>query len=227
MRRLRLGIEFALLFFGIPWAYRAGWVGLQINGQWEPLHVFALLWLMTIGSVAWLLLSRRFDRRNLWRASALPQHLPRILALFLPGAVLILLGVVMLNPTWLFGFVENEPAVWAVIMFAYPVFSVYPQSLIYRAFLFERYAELLTTPRARIVGSAVAFGYMHIIFNNAIAPTMTLLGGLLFAYTYERSRSLLTSAVEHALYGCWIFTTGWGLHFLHRVPEPWRETAGL
>jgi hypothetical protein len=37
---------------------------------------------------------------------------------------------------------------------------------------------------------------------------MTLLGGTLFAFTYHRTRSLLACSVEHALYGCFVFTIG-------------------
>jgi membrane protease YdiL (CAAX protease family) len=44
---------------------------------------------------------------------------------------------------------------------------------------------------------------------------MTLVGGLLFAHTYWKTRSLLVSAIEHALYGCLLYTIGLGRFFYH------------
>ena len=37
---------------------------------------------------------------------------------------------------------------------------------------------------------------------------LTLLGGWLFARTNLRTRSLLATTVEHAAYGCLLFTVG-------------------
>ena len=42
-----------------------------------------------------------------------------------------------------------------------------------------------------------------------------MLGGWLFARRYQRTRSLLTVSVEHALYGVLIFTIGLGDLFYH------------
>jgi uncharacterized protein len=61
--------------------------------------------------------------------------------------------------------------------------------------------------------SAVAFSFAHIIFRNPIAVGFTLIGGVLFAWRYAVTGSLLTSSFEHALYGCWMFTIGLGEYF--------------
>ncbi len=42
-----------------------------------------------------------------------------------------------------------------------------------------------------------------------------LLGGVLFAKTYEETGSLIISGIEHALYGGFIFTIGLGKHFYY------------
>ncbi|MEU4707697.1 hypothetical protein AB0G00_14815 [Nocardia salmonicida] len=39
--------------------------------------------------------------------------------------------------------------------------------------------------------------------------------GVLFATRYQRTRSLLTTSVEHALYGILMFTIGLGDFFYH------------
>jgi membrane protease YdiL (CAAX protease family) len=64
-----------------------------------------------------------------------------------------------------------------------------------------------------VAASAFAFGYAHIIFLNWIAVAMTTFGGFLFARDYTRHRSLSLVCLEHALYGCLIFTVGLGRFF--------------
>jgi membrane protease YdiL (CAAX protease family) len=64
-----------------------------------------------------------------------------------------------------------------------------------------------------ILASAVAFAFVHIIFRNPIAVSFTLVGGLLFAWRYQQTDSLFTSSLEHALYGCLMFTIGLGDYF--------------
>jgi len=99
------------------------------------------------------------------------------------------------------------------VMVLYPVLSVYPQAIIYRAFFFARYRPLFPNTALLIAMSAVAFSFAHIIFRNPIALTFTLVGGALFAWRYAETGSLFSSSVEHALYGCWMFTIGLGQYF--------------
>jgi membrane protease YdiL (CAAX protease family) len=97
----------------------------------------------------------------------------------------------------------------------YPILSVYPQGIVYRAFIFERYRELFGPSWAIVLASAVAFAYVHIVFRNPLAIGLTFLGGVLFAYRYLQTGSLFVSSFEHALYGCAIFTIGLGRSFYH------------
>jgi membrane protease YdiL (CAAX protease family) len=46
---------------------------------------------------------------------------------------------------------------------------------------------------------------------------LTTVGGLLFAYTYQRYRSTLLVAAEHALYGDFVFSVGIGGMFVNGV----------
>lgn len=59
------------------------------------------------------------------------------------------------------------------------------------------------------------FTDMHIIFENPLAVILTLLGGVVFARTYEETGSLITSGIEHALYEGFIFTIGLGKYFYY------------
>jgi membrane protease YdiL (CAAX protease family) len=100
-------------------------------------------------------------------------------------------------------------------MALYPVLSVYPQGVLYRAFFLQRYVVLFPNKWALVLASAAAFGLLHIIFRNWLSVALTFGGGILFALRYMETGSLLTSSVEHALYGCWLFTVGLGEYFYH------------
>lgn len=171
------------------------------------------LLLVTAGCLVVLLRDPSFDRRQLWNAHALRAHARRVVSAFVLGAIGIAMFTAFLSPDQLFALVRRSPALWLAIMVLYPLFSVYPQELIYRTFLFHRYRDVFNRAWMRIAASALAFGYMHIVFRNPIAVALTLIGGAVFALTYERSRSTLLVSLEHALYGCFIFTIGLGVYF--------------
>ncbi len=92
----------------------------------------------------------------------------------------------------------------------YPLLSVYPQNVVYRAFVFHRYRGLFADEAVVIWASAAAFAWAHVIFHNPMALLLTFAGGLIFAQTYRRHRSLLLVSIEHALYGLLVFTIGLG-----------------
>jgi membrane protease YdiL (CAAX protease family) len=206
MTRLALMLEFVLLFVALPVAYR-----------YSPVRVPALPLLWMVAGYAWwqLLRDPHFDRGRLWNAGALAGRLWTIFGLFAVVALALWLGVRWLAPHLEWSFVRRHPAFWAVVIVAYPVLSVYPQGLFYRAFFFERYAVLFPGKWGMIVASAAAFAFLHIIFRNSLAVALTFAGGILFAARYSETGSLATSSFEHALYGCWLFTVGLGQYFYH------------
>ena len=66
-----------------------------------------------------------------------------------------------------------------------------------------------------IFASALAFGFVHIIFRNWLAVGLCVLGGALFAFTYHSSQSFLLACLEHAVFGNFLFTIGLGKFFYH------------
>jgi membrane protease YdiL (CAAX protease family) len=206
MARVALIAEFGIIFAGLPLAYR-----------FSPLRVpvLPLLWAVTLYAGILLLRDSQFDRARLWNAGAIPTQFAAILAIFAVSAALMWLGVHLFAPQLEWNFVRRSPGFWAVVMVLYPVLSVYPQGLVYRAFFFERYAALFPGKWTMIVASAAFFALMHIIFRNWIAVALTFAGGLLFAWRYAVTGSLAASSLEHALYGCWLFTVGLGQYFYH------------
>jgi membrane protease YdiL (CAAX protease family) len=138
-----------------------------------------------------------------------------VLAIFAVMAAAVAIAVWQWRPQILFSFVREHPYFWALVMVAYPVLSVYPQGIIYRAFIFERYRPLFPSVGVMILASAAAFAFSHIIFRSPWSVVLTFVAGLLFAWRYEATGSLLVSSLEHALYGCWMFTVGLGALFYH------------
>ena len=92
----------------------------------------------------------------------------------------------------------------------YSLFSVYPQELIYRTFFYERYEALVKNEDLFIFINAILFSLAHLFFKSGIVLLITFIGGLLFAYTYFKTKSTLLVTIEHAIYGSWLFTVGMG-----------------
>lgn len=211
MTKLGLGLEFAVLFVLLPVIYRL------LPWRIPPLPV---LWLVMLYCLLMLHADPTFSAGRLWNAAGFAQ-IGSVLAIFCVAGIGILLGVRWLAPDLLFSLPRTRPALWALVMVLYPVLSVYPQSVVYRAFLMHRYTGLVAeagfhgraAEAALIVLSALAFGWMHMVFRNPLAVGMTLAGGLLFAWRYAETGSLAISSLEHALYGCLLFTAGLGRYF--------------
>lgn len=203
--RRRRAAELALVFGGAPLLLAAGV---------ERIH--PILVAVAVAGLAAIVLLRdpAFDRRSLWRASAVRGQLRPLLIGFAATAAVLAAAVAVADADKLFWLPRHRSTLWAVVMVAYPLLSVYPQELIYRAFFFHRYRALFGDGRGMILASAVAFSFMHLLFRNWIAIVLTLAGGLLFARRYRASLSLLVTSLEHSLYGQWIFTIGLGEYFL-------------
>jgi membrane protease YdiL (CAAX protease family) len=114
------------------------------------------------------------------------------------------------NAMWI---LRHNYARWAVIMITYPVLSVVPQEIIYRAFFFHRYGSLFKEKRISVLTNATLFAFGHILFRNWVAIIGSFVASLLWATTYLESRSLPIVTIEHALYGDLVFTLGIGNYF--------------
>ena len=165
-----------------------------------------------------LLADPAFPRRQLWDARGARRGLAG-LALRTVGVCtgVFLVALIQRGPQGLFLFPRARPAVWLLVLVLYPLFSAYPQELMFRTFFFHRYGALFRRPSSLIAVNAVLFGWAHVIVHNLTAVLLTALGGLLFAYTYHRSRSTLLVAAEHALYGDFVFSVGIGGMFVNGV----------
>ena len=196
--RFLLLVELFVLFIAVP----------ALVSLWSSPQILPLLWTFALFCFIFIYKDPKFDRKNLWRSSVVKQHIVWIvIKFFILGGILHLL-VYLLAPEYLFSLIKTKPLIWILVIFLYPLLSVYPQEIIYRTYFFHRYERLFPNKWLFFTINALLFGYMHIIFHNWVAVILTIVGGFLFAYTYHRSRSTLLVSLEHALFGCLVFTIG-------------------
>ncbi len=201
--RFYLAAEFVLLFVGLP---------LLLFTQRHALDgmVVPVLLLLAAGCSLLLWHDRAFDRSRLWNRTRFTRRVARAFAVFVPGAATVVVALAFFRPDLLLTFPQAYPKVWIALMITYPIMSVYPQEVIFRAFLFHRYDALFPKAWSKIMVSGFAFGLAHIVFANWVAPFMTAASGFWFARTYNRTGSTLLATVEHGIWGCFAFTIGLG-----------------
>jgi membrane protease YdiL (CAAX protease family) len=205
-RRIYLGAEYAALFFGGATLYNARWRGTTpIPG----------LLALAIAAFGYLRRSDDFDRAALWRPAALPAQARSMAGLSASSGVALTAAVALLRRENLFDLPRRNPHIWLAVLALYPVLSVYPQELIFRSFLFHRYAPVFGDGPWLVAASAAAFGYVHIAFGSWISVALSGVGGGIFAARYLRTQSLFTASVEHSIYGILVFTVGLGEYFYH------------
>src|SRR5665213_3181895 len=197
-------LEFAGLFFVMP--SLLAWAG-------PGIQALAVLWVVSIPCFFFLRRDPNFDRRALWGAGPFPKGWTSVAIPFCGAAAALGFAVWRWAPQRLFDLAAQNTILWALLLCLYAVLSVYPQGLVYRTFFERRYAALFGNSWTMLLAGGLAFACMNVVFRNVWAMSLSLPGGLLFFARYRETRSLLVSSVEHALYGCWIFTVGLGVFF--------------
>lgn len=140
----------------------------------------------------------------------------RALLLFSLFVAVVTVGLTLwLVPTRLFALPRHAPELWQRILIYYPILSVLPQGIIYRALFFERYRVLFPGNTAAIAAHAVAFGLAHLFFLNWVAVALTFAGGLAFGWAYLERQSFWFANLLHMIAGWAIFTAGLGTYFYH------------
>jgi hypothetical protein len=152
------------------------------------------------------------SRAALWDLRPVKKCAGRIVARFVVGALAMTAATSALVPQGFMVLPRHNPLLWLLICVLYPLLSVYPQEVIYRFLFFEHSAHVLPGVKAPwlLALNVALFGFAHIVFGNVWAPVLSAAGGLLFASTYLKSRSVMCAAFEHALWGILIFTIGLG-----------------
>lgn len=146
-------------------------------------------------------ISEHLNWKVFWKRTLL-----KLLALM----VLSIIYVSIFDKENLFEVVLNKPKLWMIILLVYTLLSVYPQELIYRTFFFYRYQNLFSNKALIVFVNAILFSLGHLFFRNTLVLAITFLGGMIFALTFQKTQSTLLVSIEHAIYGCWLFTVGMG-----------------
>jgi hypothetical protein len=206
--RLLLWLELAGFFVLIPI--------LLATSTIAPGMLFGSLWLLSGYAIVQFYRQGPINWRQLWHGTGWArQEQKHALWLFLALCLPMTLFTYLMVPDRFLSFPLQKPALWALIMVFYPLLSVVPQELLYRSFFFARYRAILPGFWLMVGSSAGLFAYSHIIFKNWVAPLFCLIGGLIFAAHYHQHRSLKWAVIEHAAYGCFVFTVGLGWFFYH------------
>ena len=206
-QRLWRGTEFLLLFGLAP----AGLWVLKLVGR--PVPVFVLLAATGVLALLYLLFAAPGQlRAGLARPCGRPELLRLGLQIAVAGALLALF-VRAWRPDWFLDLPLRRPSRWLLFLGLYPLLSVIPQELLFRAFLFHRYGALLRSPTACVLASSAAFGLAHAFYGSWLVVGLSTLGGIAFAWTFVRTGSLSLVVLEHSLYGILLFTLGLGRLF--------------
>jgi hypothetical protein len=231
LRRVRLWTEFVLLYGIVPvvvavllqpvraqtFLARFGIRADLDTGLPGGLFVFPVLLASFVVLTVVLRMDPTFENRRLWNRDGFKRDLKRILVVFALCAPTILLAAWMMEHV--FGLLPKGgflrlpreiPILLLMITLLYPWVSAYPQEVTHRAFFFHRYKPILGEGRLAFVLNVIAFSWLHAPMWNWVALAMTIPAGILFAWTYLRSKSALASGFEHAIYGIWTFATGLG-----------------
>ncbi len=207
-RKVYLLVELVLLFLAVPCA-------LYFLGHGSIRIIIPVLMVIAVYCFWQLLRDRTVDSTSLFSLEVLGRQLKPIVLRFVIGGLCLSGIVYLIAPDQFLALPKSNLQLWIVIILLYPLLSVLPQELIYRTFLFQRYNSLIRgNPIHMIIMSAALFSLAHLVFNNWQALVLTAIGGLMLAYTYHRSKSVICVSLEHAIWGNLIFTIGLGEYFL-------------
>lgn len=201
-----LYFELFLLFAGLPVVF--------ISFDVSRLVLFSSLWGCCLGALVYLRRAQGLSWHAIWSghgwtARQKRQALYRFLAL-LP----VLLGLTLwIAPDRFLDFPLGRPRLWLLVMCLYPLLSALPQAVLYRAFFFARYEKAFSSAWIFWITNGLCFALAHGFYHNLVAPSLTFFGGILFSYSFAQHRSLKWMTLEHAAYGCLLFTLGLGTYF--------------
>jgi uncharacterized protein len=204
IKKLIRGLEFILLFFGIPLIIYSGAL---------IKHPSLILLPILAGMILYFIIKEDFNLRSLFHLNVPKEVIWKNIGLVLITGVFLTVMVYLYAPENLFNLPRENPETWLYLFIFYPVFSAYSQEVIYRTFLFTRYKILFRNSYYLILISGITFGFAHIVYYHPLSMVLTLIAGIYLAWIYKKTRSVLFVAILHALLGNLVFTIGLGEYF--------------
>ncbi|MGY5351822.1 CPBP family intramembrane glutamic endopeptidase [Wenyingzhuangia sp. IMCC45533] len=200
----QLIVEFLLLFVIYPVFLSLYSIPLSIRLVFIPLILLYLAYISYINRTDLFENTKQQKPKGFWKNTLI------WLILIIISSVLFIRYT---EPNLLLKPITTQPWVWLKFVFIYTFLSVIPQEFIYRTFYFYRYHSLFKNQTIFLFSNALIFSLAHVLFKSWLIFGITFVGGLLFAYTYKKTKSILWVSVEHAIYGSWLFTVGMGKMF--------------
>ncbi len=152
--------------------------------------------------------------KDIWKWKAVTWDVMKpMLVRFVFACIGMTIFLYLYNPDAMFSLAGRNIAFMMVLLCMYPILSALPQEFIFCSFFFERYKPFFGEGYGMVAASAITFAYAHCLYLNPVAPSLSLLGGIIFAMTYLRTKSLATVTIEHGLYGDFLFFIGLGMYF--------------
>lgn len=200
-----IALEFLILCIAIP-AY-------IIVTKSAP-FMFSFLW----GAALYGLFILRFvyadHLKDIWKWKAVKKaNLKPLFIRWIIACIAMTLFMYWYDPDKMFRLMLERPEFIPMLLVMYPIISALPQEFIFCSFFFERYKVFFGKGLIMVAASAVIFAYAHILYINPVAPTLSLFGGIIFALTYLKTKSLALVTIEHGLYGNYLFLVGLGWYF--------------
>jgi len=200
-----LVLEFLCLCLLLP-----GWI---IYSRSAP-FMFTFLWAATLYCFVIYRFFYFTSWDEIWNIKALRwKHLAPVLLRWALASLAMVIFLWFYNPERLFVLPRERPEMLIWLLLLYPLISALPQEFIFCSFFFKRYGAFFGVGGRMIMASAVIFAFAHILYINPVAPVLSLLGGLIFAWDFARHKSLALVAIEHGLYGNSLFVIGLGWYF--------------
>ena len=198
------GIEFILLFFGIP---------VLIYFYSFVMHPVLLL-LPVLVIVLWYFRNKKdINLRTLFNLSVSPAFFWKHIALVLFTGLLMIGYVYFFEREKLFNLPRENTQIWLLFFFLYPLLSAWIQEIIYRTFLFIRYQKLFKKKYLLILASGITFGFAHIVYYHPLSLVLTFIAGMYLAWIYAKTENVFFTSILHAILGNLVFTIGLGHYF--------------
>ncbi len=203
-KNILLGIEFIVLFFGVPLFLYFDKNIIHPSSILLPILVALILYFRKQKGFHWKDLVRLNVTKKMWVKQSI---LVVLIGLFLFGFVWVF------EPENLFNLPRGNTTIWIAMFFFYPVFSAYQQEVVFRTFLFMRYRPLFQKRWFLILASGVTFSFVHIVYFSVLSLVFTFFAGIYLAWIYDKTKSVLFAGIIHGVLGFLVFTVGLGQHF--------------
>lgn len=201
-----LRIECAVLFFIVPLALY--WFRHLLAFKLMP-----VLLLLALGCMIYLISDKAFDRSVLWNTRDFLSHMKQILIAFISAAIFLGIFTYLVYEDRFFVFPIDKPNAALIFILMYPLLGALPQEIIFKCFFFQRYRSVFPGSLSLIMFNGLSFGLFHLWYANIIAPIFSIFAGMILAYRYLKTKSLLAISIEHSLMGIFLYIVGLGWFF--------------